>query len=143
MSKYMLCDDATINDINPYVSRDFSLPGGVRQIPDFADHSEDLVATRRREAPVLVVDEPLSVTCDIASTAGDRTVDFCSGGREPPCPLARDVHPKRNIDYGWTKTNLKFKDRAAAPPPTPSSRDSNLFIFIILLTILVGSFLRR
>lgn len=98
MSRYMLCDDATINDVNPFVVHDFSLPGGVRQTPEFADHSKDMGGKSHG-----IVYEKLSPVCDIAATMGDRTVDFCKGGREPPCPLGREVHPRRNIDYGFTR----------------------------------------
>ena len=37
MSNFMLSDEDSINDVNPFVTRDFSLPGGVRQTGDFAD----------------------------------------------------------------------------------------------------------
>ena len=36
----MLNDEDAINDVNPFVSRDFSLPGGVRQTGDFEDFTE-------------------------------------------------------------------------------------------------------
>jgi hypothetical protein len=40
MSKYMLNDEDAINDVNPFVSHDFSLPGGVRQTGNFEDFTE-------------------------------------------------------------------------------------------------------
>ena len=40
MSEFMLSDQDTIDDVNPFVSRDFSLPGGVRQTGDFEDFEE-------------------------------------------------------------------------------------------------------
>jgi hypothetical protein len=40
MSEYMLNDDDAINDVNPFVTHDFSLPGGVRETGDFADFVE-------------------------------------------------------------------------------------------------------
>ena len=46
MSEHMLCDEDAINDVNPFVSRDFSLPGGVGQTGDFADFS----TTRKKPA---------------------------------------------------------------------------------------------
>ena len=36
----MLNDEDAINDVNPFVTHDFSLPGGVRQTGDFEDFSE-------------------------------------------------------------------------------------------------------
>jgi hypothetical protein len=40
MSKFMLSDDDAINDVNPFVTHDFSLPGGVRQTGNFEDFVE-------------------------------------------------------------------------------------------------------
>jgi hypothetical protein len=136
MSRYMLCDDATINDVNPFVVHDFSLPGGVRQTPEFADHTKDVGVKRDG-----IKYEKLSPICDIAATMGDRTVDFCKGGREPPCPLGRAVHPRRNIDYGFTRTahktatNAQTETRVGLPA-------MNILAFIVLL-VLVVLILRR
>lgn len=136
----MLCDDATINDLNPYVVRDFSLPGGIRQIPDFANHTKDVVRDTSE-----IAREKLSPICDIASTSGDRTVDFCTGGREPPCPLKRPLEPRRNIDYGWTRNGEGKKVEQSRDMTMAMARTCNMnFIgFMILLTVVVGSFLRR
>ena len=40
MSSYMLNNEDAINDVNPFVTYDFSLPGGVRQAGDFENFSE-------------------------------------------------------------------------------------------------------
>ena len=40
MSEFMLNDEAAIDDINPFVQHDFSLPGGVRQTGNFEDFQE-------------------------------------------------------------------------------------------------------
>ena len=40
MSEFMLNDQAAIDDINPFVQHDFSLPGGVRQTGNFQDFQE-------------------------------------------------------------------------------------------------------
>ena len=103
MSSYMLSDEDTINDINPFVVRDFSLPGGVRQTPEFADHAKDLNSKKDIEY------RALSPICDVAFTSGDKTVDFCTGGRQPGCPLHRVAYPRRNIDYGFTRDNVRQK----------------------------------
>jgi len=95
MSKYMLCDQDTINDVNPFVSRDFSLPGGVRQLGDFADRN--LV----KEKSGMEIQDEKSPYCDYARTGGWRTNELCA----PPkanCADARPLYPQRNIDYGFT-----------------------------------------
>lgn len=138
MSKYMLCDDATINDINPFVVHDFSLPGGVRQTPEFADHTKDM-----GEKKYEIVYDKLSPICDVAATAGDRTVDFCTGGREPPCPLGRPVHPIRNIDYGFTRDVPRARATTTAPVLAAVTPNMLGFVVFLILTALVVSILRR
>jgi len=137
MSKYMLCDDATINDINPFVVHDFSLPGGVRQTPEFGDYKKDVHVTKDIEVPTL------SPICQMARTSGDRTVDFCTGGRQPPCPLNRPVHPRRNIDYGWTRQGKPSTATVTASESVMKKVESNGMIIFIILTVLVVSFVRR
>jgi hypothetical protein len=136
MSRYMLCDDATINDVNPFVVHDFSLPGGVRQTPEFADHTRDVGGKKGG-----IAYEKLSPICDVAATMGDRTTDFCTGGREPPCPLGRAVHPRRNIDYGFTRTATKKPSIGTQSPQTNTS-PTTIPAFIVLL-VLVVLILRR
>jgi hypothetical protein len=84
MSRHMLRDEDVIDDINPFVSRDFSLPGGVGQTGDFADFSVT------REEPG-IKDPPKSVFCDYA---------LCKDVGEQ-CSLSRSLHPRRNIDHGF------------------------------------------
>lgn len=93
MSKYMLCDQDTINDINPFVSRDFSLPGGVRQQTEFADRS--LV----KEKPGMEIQEEKSPYCEYGLTSGWRTNEMCRP-QGTMCVDERPLYPERNIDYG-------------------------------------------
>jgi len=137
MSKYMLCDDATINDINPFVVHDFSLPGGVRQTPEFADYTKEVNTKSDIEYP------KLSPICDIARTAGDKTIDFCTGGREPACPLGRAVHPKRNIDYGWTRQEQKQRVKVQEVVKMNDTKTPYGMIIFIIIVALVVSIVRR
>jgi len=139
MSRYMLCDDATINDINPFVVHDFSLPGGVRQTPEFADHTIDVVGKKKEYEDTLL----LSPICEMAATMGDRTVDFCTGGREPACPLGRALHPRRNIDYGFTR-DAPAKAVVQEQRVVQSTNTGVLgFVTFMILFALVVSTLRR
>ena|SRR6056300_1647000 len=140
MSRYMLCDDATINDINPFVVHDFSLPGGVRQTPEFANHTTDVGAKKQGS----ITYENLSPICDVAKTSGDRTVDFCTGGREPACPLGRAVHPRRNIDYGFTR-DAPAKAVVVQEQRVVQSTNTGVlgFVTFMILFALVVSTLRR
>ena len=140
MSKYMLCDDATINDVNPFVVHDFSLPGSVRQTPEFADYTKDVNTKSDISFP------KLSPICDVATTAGDKTIDFCTGGRNPPCPLNRPVHPRRNIDYGWTREARSTEQEMETVLKTGNKKTNGGFIgflVFIILVALVVSIVRR
>lgn len=83
MSKYGLSNEDSIDDINPFVLRDFSLPGGVKQTGDFADFSS------MRVEPGLSEDNQ-SVFCDYA---------LCRRGND--CSLSKELQPRRNIDPGF------------------------------------------
>jgi hypothetical protein len=94
MSKYMLNDEDAINDVNPFVSHDFSLPGGVRQTGNFEDFTE-----MRREPGI--PEKKRSVYCDYGLCAESTS----------ECSLSRPLHPRRNIDVGYTKNDRKFVER--------------------------------
>jgi len=130
MSSYMLSDQDTIDDINPFVVRDFSLPGGVRQTPDFADHAKDVHGKKDIEYT------RLSPICDVAKTSGDRTVDFCTGGRQPGCPLRTPLHPRRNIDYGFTR-DARMKIAAAAENDRNGWLITRATVALLLIILLV------
>lgn len=84
----MLTDEDAINDINPFVTHDFSLPGGVRQTGDFEDFSEIRTETG--------IPEPTkSVYCDYG---------LCEESSSQ-CSLSRELHPRRNIDTGFTEND--------------------------------------
>jgi hypothetical protein len=94
MSKYMLNDEDAINDVNPFVSHDFSLPGGVRQTGNFEDFTE------MRSEPG-IPEKERSVYCDYGLCAESTS----------ECSLSRPLHPRRNIDVGYTKNDRKFVER--------------------------------
>ena len=95
MSKYMLDDEDAINDVNPFVVHDFSLPGGVRQTGDFEDFREI------RDEPG-IPERERSVYCDYGLCAESTS----------ECSLSRPLHPRRNIDVGYTKNDRTFVQRA-------------------------------
>lgn len=91
----MLNDEDAINDVNPFVSRDFSLPGGVRQTGNFGDFTEI------RSEPG-IPEEVRSVYCDYGLCAESTST----------CSLSRPLHPQRNIDTGFTQNNRTFIQKA-------------------------------
>jgi hypothetical protein len=90
----MLNDEDAINDVNPFVSRDFSLPGGVRQTGDF-DNFAEIRSEKGIPAP------ERSVYCDYGLCAESTS----------QCSLSRPIHPRRNIDLGFTQNDRTFVQR--------------------------------
>jgi len=127
----LLSEEDAMNKLNPYVVFDFSLPGSVRQTPEFTDHGKEVHATRdvERRSPI----------CAVASTSGDRTIDFCKGGRQPPCPLERPVYPRIRVDTCAPKVKREAKAEAEATTPTGTSYwmlTAGVLLVLILLIVL-------
>lgn len=122
----MLDDEDAINDVNPFVVHDFSLPGGVRQTGSFEDFTEirDESGIPERER---------SVYCDYGLCAESTS----------ECSLSRPLHPRRNIDVGYTKNDRTFVQRAVIGVAN-NPKFSFLGALICLLTIaLILYYIRR
>ena len=120
MSEFMLSDQDTIDDVNPFVSRDFSLPGGVRQTGDFEDFEE--------VRPVKKVEASGSVFCDYGlcntEKGGDSRTTF------------DNIHPRRNIDCGVAPKKIK-----SAPTPTISVGEPTAPMIGMILCIIIMVYL--
>lgn len=127
MSANMLSDANTINDFNPFVMGDFSLPGASRKPHAFEMHT----APKEPPAPK----EPTSPICDYGITAGWRTIDMCRP-QEPNCPLSRPLVPGRNIDYGFTRAVAKAAGGAAKAVERAGSMEMGLVVITILILLL-------
>ena len=114
----MLSDEEAIDNVNPFVMHDFSLPGGVRQTGSFEDFSE------MRSEPG--IGEPTrSVYCDYGLCAESTSA----------CSLSRPLHPRRNIDVGFTQNKRSIVDRVrvgVANNPTFSIIGAFIIAFFIL-----------
>lgn len=119
MSKFMLNDEDAINDINPFVLHDFSLPGSVRQTSNFNDFQEVPPSVG------LPVKEK-SVYCDYG---------LCADEIEP-CLVNKLVQPHRNIDYGFTRgENVKVGVSVKSIP-------WGMILLLLLIIILVLLYVR-
>jgi|TARA_B100000902_G_scaffold169224_1_gene163770 hypothetical protein len=121
MSKYMLNDEDAINDVNPFVTHDFSLPGGVRQTGDFEDFSE------MRNEPG-IPEQERSVYCDYG---------LCKESTSE-CSLSRPLHPRRNIDTGFTKNDRTFIQKVVvgvSNNPKFSIIGASILLLAILLIV--------
>ena len=122
----MLDDEDAMNDINPFVVHDFSLPGGVRQTGNFEDFTEI------RDEPG-IPERERSVYCDYGICAESTS----------ECSLSRPLHPRRNIDMGYTKNDRTFVQRAVIGVAN-NPKFSFLGALICLLTIaLILYYIRR
>jgi hypothetical protein len=120
----MLNDKDAIDDVNPFVTHDFSLPGGVRQSGEF----ESFSATIEPTICTSVHTDERSVYCDFG---------LCST-QESPEVFDRTVHPRRNIDSGFTcppskKTSVKVGVAKNKRRPLFGMFLIVLFILLILL----------
>ncbi len=115
MSVYMLNDEDAINDVNPFVTHDFSLPGSLRQ----TGNSKDFV----------------EVKPSIQAPPTEKSV-FCKTGlckeETKPCLIEKDIHPRRNIDYGFTR------DRKPLTVGVSNKSVSYFWIFLITLLIVLA-----
>lgn len=123
MSKFMLSDEDAINDVNPFVTHDFSLPGSVRQSGGF-DNFSNVSGSEGLSEP------SESVYCSIGS---------CET-QTKPVNVFSAIHPRRNIDTGFVcDTPEKMKVGVAKQTRVPY-----FGIFLIALFIILAlSFVRR
>ena len=118
----MLNDEDAINDVNPFVTHDFSLPGGVRQTGDFGDF-EDFSEMRSEPG---IPEQERSVYCDYG---------LCKESTSE-CSLSRPLHPRRNIDTGFTKNDRTFIQKVVVGVSN-NPKFSIIGASILLLTILL------
>lgn len=111
MSVYMLNDEDAINDVNPFVTHDFSLPGSLRQ----TSNSKDFVEVKP------------SINVPLAEKSVFCKTGLCKGETEP-CLIEKDVHPRRNIDYGFTRDT---------PSKIGVSNKSIPYFWVFLVIILI------
>lgn len=88
----MLDDYNQINDINPFVVKDFSLPGTWSEPYKFAPHKEPVEEKAQWDT------DYKSPACSMIAL-GDKTVSFCNPG-EPNCPMSRPLFPEQLYDPG-------------------------------------------
>lgn len=121
MSKFMLNDQDAINDVNPFVKHDFSLPGSVRQTGDFDNFSKSPTGEG-----IIGADESVYCSYALCETA------------EKPTNVFKDIHPRRNIDTGFNcKEDDKVKVGVAKEEQIPYFGIFLVTIFIALVVSIV------
>ena len=134
MSKHMISDQNTINDINPFVLIDFSLPGSAGKPYQFSKYQKP-IETVEKEEP--------SVACRLHRKVGG--ANFCEDP-QANCPMSRLVLPERVIQYedGSVNTDLCADGESIAKRQQEEKerkrRINNILLvicFIILVYLLV------
>jgi hypothetical protein len=122
----MLSESDLIDQVNPFLSnmpgawsKPYS-PDGYMKIED-QDEEED-------ESPA----------CEMATTAGDKQIDWCKPG-EPNCPMNRELEPTQRAD-----PDISYSDRGDVPfgvdfgsKSLPKKMDTQFFINLIILLIFI------
>jgi hypothetical protein len=129
MSKHMISDQNNINDINPFVLIDFSLPGSAGTPYKFAPYKKP-IETVEEEEP--------SVACKLHTKVGG--ANFCADPKAN-CPMSRLVLPERVIQYedGSVNTDLCADGESIAKKEEERNRKQfiNKLIMIIIFIALV------
>jgi hypothetical protein len=95
----MLSDNDIIDNVNPFV--DYP-PGAWSKPYDFAGYM------KIEEGPYKEGNEA-SPACDMATTAGDKQIDWCKPG-EPNCPMSRELEPTQRVD-----PDISYEQRGDVP----------------------------
>jgi len=120
----MLSDSDIIDNVNPFV---INPPGAWSNPYLFSGYMpiEDDKFKEQDPSPV----------CDIATTAGDKQIDWCKPG-VPNCPMSRELEPTQRVD-----TDISYKDRGDmlfGEDIMPVDKiDRKFFINILLLIFII------
>ena len=124
MSKYMLSDKNTLNDINPFVLSDFSLPGGWSEPQPYVDDTID--------SKVYIASEGI--------VAGDRTIDSVMAIK-PNCRMSRPLEPVRSYDSdilkGVSSVSDMYKTATGSLSENGNKPDMLLYIALVIVVVLL------
>lgn len=138
MSKYMLSDEDSINKINPYVQRTFSLPGAIGKPHPFEEFEEPV------ESEANLWNDNTHI-CETGITSGDKVIDTCRPSNVE-CRISRPLIPGRNIDMGVDDSSLLSVEPVIQSVKNVVKNMKTLDLFtiaLIVVTILVLSSVRR
>ena len=112
----MLSDENTINEINPFVVSDFSLPGGWSEPQPYIDDTID--------SKVYIASEGI--------VAGDRTIDSVAS-LKPNCPMSRPLEPVRSYDSDIIKVRPNVRDVSSSLSSLSKvSNSPNMLLYVAL-----------
>lgn len=120
MSKFMLSDENTMNEINPFVVADFSLPGGWSEPQPYIDDTVD--------SKVHIASEGI--------VAGYRTIDSVAAIK-PNCPMSRPLEPIRDNDYDIVVPRIKNSISSSILSTTTFDDDNLLYVALAIVIVLL------
>lgn len=130
MSKYMLSDHNAINDINPFVMIDFSLPGSSAKPYEFSEY------TPRKEAPGIFEKEEEVIACEVNPTG-----TFCQN-RKPNCPMSRYVLPERIFQYDDGRVNTELNGKNGKQTYQKDDEKMKMYLLLIIVLIVLFALIR-
>ena len=133
MSKYMISDAYNINDINPFVLIDPSLPGSFAQPYEFAEYKKPV-----EEPAMFDIEEP-SISCEYHTALGPNKCETLV----PNCPMSRLLLPERVIQYEDGSVNTELGAAKKKSVLASASNNKLSIALIILIILLVGYVLTR
>jgi hypothetical protein len=123
----MMSDSDIIDNVNPFV--DYP-PGAWSKPYPFSGYM------KLKEEPFK--EQENTPVCDMATTAGDRQIDWCEPG-VPNCPMSRELEPTQRVD-----PDISYAARGDVPfgqleqMVEPSNKfDKQLLINIIVLILVI------
>jgi len=129
----MLDDYNLINDINPFVVKDFSLPGAWSNPHPYKE------PVRPKSEDVPLWDIPYkSPGCSMVAL-GDKTVSFCNTPQEAvSCPMSRPLEPQQNFEPGmWNYYPKRMKKKQREEGVVEGSCGWRVNWVLILLVVLI------
>jgi hypothetical protein len=125
----MMSDSDIIDNVNPFV--DYP-PGAWSNPYPFSGYM------KLKEEPFK--EQENTPVCDMATTAGDRQIDWCEPG-VPNCPMTRYLEPTQRVD-----PDISYDERGDEPfgqleqmvePPNGFNRQFLINIIVLVLFIIV------
>jgi hypothetical protein len=124
----MLSDSDIIDNVNPFVDNP---PGAWSNPYPFSGYMPLEEGEFQEQDP--------SPACEVATTAGDKQIDWCEPG-VPNCPMSRELEPTQRADPDISykeRGDVLYGEEMASAPMFDKQFFINLLILILILVIFV------
>jgi hypothetical protein len=124
----MLSDSDIIDNVNPFVNYP---PGAWAKPYPFSGYM-------KMEEDQIKEDDP-SPACNMATTAGDRQIDWCKPG-VPNCPMSRALEPTQRVEPDISydqRGDVPFGENIQMEDPSPRFVNKQLAINLMVLMLFI------